>query len=198
MTLREDRKGATYAMIAETALRLFAERGYDDVTVDEIAAACGMSERTFFRYFSTKGDAIFADGEARRVRYMAAIDAQPLDASPFETIEGASKTVAREWEQDREIIRARFEIVASAPSLRSRDASLPQQWDNDVISRLRDSGRADALSDLELRLIVGAAMTAQRVALHTWVESDERDLADLMDETFGMLARGLGLDRGSG
>src|SRR3974390_2681813 len=59
--LRERNKARARAEIAEAALQLFFDRGFEGVTVDEIVNAAGVSRRTFFRYFETKEDALLAD-----------------------------------------------------------------------------------------------------------------------------------------
>jgi AcrR family transcriptional regulator len=171
-------------------MRLFAERGYDEVTVEEIADVCELSPRTFFRYFGTKEDVLFAGTELRRAIFLDALAGQPADAGPFEAIEGASRALAVHYQPDREALRTRARIVEAAPSLRSRNAGFPPQWDHDVREQLRASGRAVGMSDLELRLVTGAAMTALRVCIEEWIASD-RELSDLIDAAFGSLAAGL-------
>jgi AcrR family transcriptional regulator len=171
-------------------MRLFAERGYDEVTVEEIADVCELSPRTFFRYFGTKEDVLFAGTELRRALFLDALADQPAGAGPFEAIEGASRALAAHYEPDREALRTRARIVEAAPSLRSRNAGFPPQWDHDVREQLRVSRRAVGMSDLELRLVTGAAMTALRVCIEEWIASD-RELSDLIDAAFGSLAAGL-------
>jgi AcrR family transcriptional regulator len=79
--LRERKKRATRAVIAATARRLFAERGFDDVTVAEIAAAADVSEKTVFNHFATKEDLAFAGGEARLNHLLADIAQRPAGTS---------------------------------------------------------------------------------------------------------------------
>src|ERR1700710_1910250 len=71
--LRERKKRATRDAIAASARRLFAERGFDNVTVAEVAAAADVSEKTVFNYFATKEDLAFAGGETRLAQLQAAI-----------------------------------------------------------------------------------------------------------------------------
>lgn len=79
--LRERKKRATRDAIAATARRLFAERGFEDVTVAEVAAAADVSEKTVFNHFATKEDLAFAGGEARLNQLLAAIAQRPAGTS---------------------------------------------------------------------------------------------------------------------
>lgn len=171
-------------------MTLFAERGYDNVTVEDIAEVCVLSPRTFFRYFATKEEVLFSGTDLRRDLFIEALEEQPPDGTLFDAIYGASRALAEHYLPEHEALRTRDRIVKAAPSLRSRDLGFPGQWDDDVMAVLRGSGRADNVSDLELRLVTGAAMTALRVTIQEWLASDD-DLFELLDAAFGMLAAGM-------
>jgi AcrR family transcriptional regulator len=188
--LRDRKREATRTAIWQSAMRLFAARGYDEVTVEDIADVCELSPRTFFRYFATKEDVLFAGTELRRALFLDALADQPAGVGPFEAIEGASRVLAAHYEPDREALRTRARIVGAAPSLRSRNAGFPQQWDHDVAEQLRTSDRAAGMSDLELKLVTGLAMTALRVCIEHWIESDG-DLLGFIESAFGRLGAGL-------
>lgn len=173
-----------------SAMRLFTERGYDSVTVEEIADVCELSPRTFFRYFGSKEDVLFAGTDARRELLLDMLDAQPPGATPFEVLHGASRSFAAHYEPERAQYRTRARIIESASSLQSRNSEFTRQWDRDVADFFRGSGRANLISEMDLRLVVGASMTAIRVSIEQWIESDE-DLLALVDAAFERLGAGL-------
>src|SRR4051794_14275781 len=80
--LRERKKEQTRRLIAETARRLFAERGFDAVTVGEVARAADVSEKTVFNYFATKEDLFYSGMEAFEDRLLGAV----RDRAPGETV----------------------------------------------------------------------------------------------------------------
>lgn len=188
--LRDRKREATKSLIWQSAMRLFAEHGYDEVTIEDIASVCDLSPRTFFRYYATKEEVLFAGTEMRRDMFLEALEEQPADLLPFDAIYGASRKMATHYLPEFEALQTRDRIVRAAPSLRSTDASFPGKWDTDVMEILRRSGRADDFSDLELRLVTGAAMTALRVTIQEWIASGQ-DLFELLDASFGLLAVGL-------
>src|SRR3954465_1404797 len=82
--LRERKKEATRRLIADTARRLFAERGFDAVTVAEVARAADVAEKTVFNYFPTKEDLFYSDMEAFEERLLAAIRERPAGDTALE------------------------------------------------------------------------------------------------------------------
>jgi AcrR family transcriptional regulator len=188
--LRERKRESTRKSIWHSALQMFAERGYDNVTVEEIADYCAVSPRTIFRYFGAKEDVLFAGTEARRMLLLHAIEVQPPGLSAFRALERACRAVAEDYEPDLELMRTRARIVEASPLLQPRNAGLPQQWDGDVVLLLRKSGRAGAMTNLELRLLVGASMSALRICIEEWI-STEQNLLTLFDTAFARLGSGL-------
>jgi AcrR family transcriptional regulator len=190
--LRERKKEKTREALIAAALALFNERGFDHVTVEEIADACDVSPRTFFRYFGSKEDVLFADGDRRKGLLMEAVVAQPDGLSPFAALENAIREFAGDYTNQRDVLRARHQIVNTTPSLRSGTAERQQRWEADVVDLLKSSGRAKKASDLELRMVVATTMTALRVAMETWLAADaSANLNDYLDPAFSRLRLGL-------
>ncbi len=191
--LRERKREKTHDALVRTALQLFSERGFDHVTVEEIAAGYDLSARTFFRYFASKEDVLFSEGDRHRTHLLQALADQDPSVRPFAALEAALRLVATDYAQERDLLRMRHQIVASTPSLSTRAAERKQGWEVEVIDQLRASGRAHGMSDVDLRLVVAATTTALQVAIEAWVVSDEAaDLADLLDAVFERLRTGLG------
>jgi AcrR family transcriptional regulator len=189
--LRERKKEKTRETLVRTALRQFAKRGFDHVTVEEIAAACDVSPRTFFRYFASKEDVLFAESDARREHLLASVAQQGSEVSAFRAVESAVRMVAAEYAEDHDLLRVRHRIVTSTPSLRTRAAERQQGWETDIVEQLRVSGRAKRMSDLDLRLLVAATMTALRVAVESWIAADSAaDLDALLDGALKRLRHG--------
>src|SRR3954451_20509807 len=106
--LRERKKRATRDAIATTARRLFAERGFDAVTVAEIAVAADVSEKTVFNHFAAKEDLVFAGGDTRLAGLQAAIAERPAGASELDVLpantEAMLATIAAGAGEDRLVV----------------------------------------------------------------------------------------------
>ncbi|HEU4973849.1 MAG TPA: TetR family transcriptional regulator [Baekduia sp.] len=91
--LRERKKRVARAAIAATARRLFAERGFDAVTVAEVAAAADVSEKTVFNHFATKEDLAFAGREEGIAQFVTAIAERPPASSVLDVFRGMTHSV---------------------------------------------------------------------------------------------------------
>jgi len=191
--LRERKKEKTREALVRTALKLFAKRGFDHVTVEDIATACDVSPRTFFRYFDSKEDALFSESDAHKQRLLASLAEQPPDQSPLDALHAAMLELADAYVAQRDALRQRHRIVRDTASLRSRAAERQQRWETDLVEQLRQSSASSKMRDLDLRLMVAATTAALRVAVEEWIERDEaRDLTRIFDDVFQRLRDGLG------
>ena len=117
--LRERKKAQTRSAIQEQALRLFLAKGYEATTVEEIAAAAGVSHMTFFRYFPTKEDVVMWDEYDPML--VTLIAARPADEPAVESIRYAIREgLARIAAADQEIILVRTRLFLDTPVLRAR------------------------------------------------------------------------------
>lgn len=182
---RQSRRLETRRRIEETALHLFAANGFDDTTVDQIAAACGISPRTFFRYFPSKDEVIFAEIDEELALLCDYIRARPAEERPYATIREACIRLASDYEEDRERIVARSRLVRANPRLSAHAGRLSVTW-NDTVAEViaeRHAGETDHTS----RLIASIGSAALVAGIREW--SGHGDLATIMRATFAHLER---------
>jgi AcrR family transcriptional regulator len=189
--LRERKKARTRAAIQSHALRLFAEQGYAETTVDEIAAAAEVSQSTFFRYFPTKEDVVLHD------RYdpllIAAFHAQPDDVSPIDALRRAMVGVLGALPSDAlELERLRGSLIFAVPELRARFmdeiASAIGMIAEAVAERIgRDPG------EFVVRNFVGAVMGVALAAASDMADKPDADYLAAFDRGLAHLDAGLPL-----
>jgi AcrR family transcriptional regulator len=193
--LRERKKARTREALQEAAMDLFTRHGFDGTTVEEIAEACEVSPRTFFRYFPTKEDVLFADADTRRDRLLAVLAEQPAEAPTFAALEAAMRALALDYRDDRAALVARSKVVGGSPQLQAYKAEHQHGWEAVVVDALerrsRDHGRP--VSREELQLLAAVATAAMRVSLDVWVaDADGPELDVLLERAFARLASGFG------
>jgi AcrR family transcriptional regulator len=197
--LRERKKEKTRLALEDAALTLFAEKGFDGTTVDEIVEACDVSQRTFFRYYGAKEDVLFADGDERLEALITELAARPADELPLRSVQAAFQLTTADFAQDRERLLLRSRIFDGSTSLRSHKFERQQSWEQAVTNALleRDAQRGGGASPLQLRLVAGASMACLRAALNQWLE-EGGELSALVNDGFDYLIEGLavhGVDR---
>jgi AcrR family transcriptional regulator len=119
--LRERKKRRTHEAIADAAMRLFGERGFDEVTVEEVAEAADVSRKTVFNYFPAKEDLVFRAGVERRAELVAAIRARPPGASFVEPFRAYTAAYLDRIERDPvDVSVAVPRLVMGSKALRDR------------------------------------------------------------------------------
>jgi AcrR family transcriptional regulator len=144
--LRERKKLRTRALIAETARRLFSERGFEAVSVAEVATEAEVSEATVFNYFPTKEDLVYYGMEAFEEELLDAIRKRPAGVSALDAF-GAFVSQPRGFlaatdETARETLLAVTRMIAASPALRARERQIFAHYTESVASLLRDETAA--------------------------------------------------------
>jgi AcrR family transcriptional regulator len=188
--LRERKKAKTRMAIQEVALRLFAEQGYVETTVEQIAEAAEVSPSTFFRYFPTKEDVALYD--ALDAVMIEAFRAQPGELTPLQAMRQAMRLVFGGDSPEVAQQTARAGLILSVPELRMRmiDEFIKtiDLFSAEVAKRV---GRAP--DDFEVRTLVGAVIG---VSISTWLAAGGvvgKDYLARYERAFELLEAGLPL-----
>jgi len=175
--LRERKKQKTKAAIQRAALRLFKKRGYEETTIEEIAAAAEISPSTFFNYFPTKEDVVLFD------EYDPMLFPILTDAPPGETLRQSIHRVLQAFavilEQDREDILERSRLALEVPELRARI------WEElekarEMFAAVISSRTGRDAADFEVQVVAMTLITIAFQASVEWVRiGGEGKLSDL-------------------
>jgi TetR/AcrR family transcriptional regulator, regulator of mycofactocin system len=171
------------------ALRLFSKDGFEETTVERIAAAAGVSRRTFFRYFDSKADVLWHafDGEVRALR--AAFAAVPASVPLMDAIRQVVVGANRYRAEDVPELRTRMNLIGSVPALQASAAHHYDAWERAVSDFA--AGRLGQPGDGLVPLAIGRATLAVcRAAYDRWVDRADADLTVYLDEVLLALAAG--------
>jgi len=189
-TLRERKKAATRLQLMTVALRLFETKGFDGTTVEEIAAAADVAPRTFFRYFPTKLDVLFADHPEEIALLRDTLADRPSDEAIIDTVrrfmlEGIGKAVA-----DPAPFLTRSRLVATVPAANAHSRYLDSKFEDEIAGEVAAERRRDAASDLEARFVARVTWGAACAARDIWVATDaKRDPRKLVNQAFDRLGQ---------
>ncbi|AFR28783.1 TetR family transcriptional regulator [Arthrobacter sp. Rue61a] len=165
--------------LTAVAQDLFVAQGYDNTTVDQIAAAAGMSKRTFFRYFPSKDDLVIGKYDLFADRMAEALDARPKSEPVWESLRRMFD-ITLDYVQD-EHQRARIDamdgIVRSTPQLYARYLEKMQRVQELLVGRVavRLNDDEHNPSDPRPAAIVGAAFACMQAARQAWFASDRSE-----------------------
>ena len=186
--LRERKKLATRSALTTAALQLAAERGIDAVTAEDVAAAAGVSTRTFFNYFATKEQAFVADDVERGRRFLAAVQQADDDAPLWPLMRHVAHEVLAAPDLPTREQALKEQLVRTDPRVQAEVLATFAQLEEELVVELLC--RAPADGPLHARLLANAVLAAIRSATETWLSPDAggRTFPDLLDEAFTVLA----------
>jgi AcrR family transcriptional regulator len=187
-SLRERKKLKTREAIQREAMRLFQKQGYEETTIEQIAAAVEISPSTFFNYFPSKEDVVLYD--AYDPMMASLFLARPADESLSVSFRAVLDSLADLFQRDRDIILARSKLILGEPALRA------QAWEQlekarDLICGVIAQRYGRAANDLDVRIVVMAVLGAVMEATREWALHD----GDVpMIELINRAVRVVGLD----
>ncbi|MEU9432224.1 TetR family transcriptional regulator [Streptomyces sp. NPDC048252] len=173
-TLRERKKQRTRDALLRAAVELFTSQGYDGTTVDEIAAAVDVSQRTFFRYFAGKDEAALALVEMTVERFVEAVRARPPHEPPLEALRQA---VLEGWYSINEVVESvvpvelylrMYRVIESTPVLLAAHLRRSVEVEEDLARVIAEREGLDVDADPRPRLAVAVFSGVMRVTERQW------------------------------
>ena len=171
--------------LRQATLELFRERGYDATTTAEIAARAGVTERTFFRHFPDKREALFDGEEAFRDALTGAVDAAPEGLGPMDALLCAFRSVEPILERNRPLAELRQEIIARTPALRERVLTKTANLVASLSAALARRGVDEGLATLAAQV----GMAALGYAARAWFDDPQPGMDAHLRRAFDALRR---------
>jgi AcrR family transcriptional regulator len=159
MGLRERKKEQTRRAIEDAAFRLFGERGFQATTVADIADAADVAPRTFFAYFPSKEDVLFADFDETFGGLAARLRGRPQGESTFDALRDWIAGVLPDLEADEDREALRHRLCSEHESIAARERHLMARFEA-IIAESVAADLGDAPTDLRPRMIAAAAIAA--------------------------------------
>lgn len=189
-TLRERTRRAVQAELLTVAQDLFVENGYEAVTVEEIAAAGGMSKRSFFRYFANKDALVLGKYDRQGESFAEAMRARPADEDPWESLRRMFDDVVAYISDPVKAARAEAldRVINSSENLRAGYLERMERAQELIVDVLigRSSGE---LERIDAAALVSAAFAAMSTA-HAYASREGLALSEALDQAMGAI-RGL-------
>jgi AcrR family transcriptional regulator len=193
MGLRERKKEQTRRAIEDAAFRLFEERGFQATTVADIAEAADVAPRTFFAYFPSKEDVLFADFDETFEGLQARMRGRPEDETTFEAFRAWVTDLLPQFEADEEREQVRHRLCAQHESIAGHERRLMGRFEA-LIAESVAADLGDAPGDLRPRMIAAsaiAALMAMRPDAPDAPAMTKREKLARLDEAFEFLRGGV-------
>lgn len=195
--------------LAAAAMELFATKGYEATTVDEIAAAAGVARRTFFRHFRSKEEAIFPDHDDTLIRAEAVLNAAPAHEHPLDTVCRGIKEVMKMYAARPEISVSRYKLTREVPTLREAEIASVARYERlftrYLLGHFDEHAHDDDANDdpLLAEVAASAVVTAHNHVLRRWLRAGAQgDVEAQLDHAFAIVRKtfgtGIGVGRDTG
>jgi len=180
--------------LEKAAMELFQRHGYDKTTVEEIAAHAGLTERTFFRYFTDKREVLFSGSKDLEKSIIERIESADSGASTLEVVVAAFEAAGAELQERRELsfVRARYALVTKHAEIQERELIKLASLALAVTQALHARGVAEPTASLAAE----AGIAIFKIGFERWVcERKPRDFATHVREAATALSALTGSDK---
>lgn len=160
--------------VSLAALALFAEKGFEATTVDQIAEAAGVGRRTFFRYFRSKEDAAFGDHEERLADVAELLAGPGTGEDPLLVVSRAAEAVLETYLAEPEVSLQRFELTRQVPALRDKEIASTDGYQRAFARYLRERYAGEDDAGLRSAVAAAAVVAAHNQVLREWLRSGAR------------------------
>ncbi|MFD5268670.1 TetR family transcriptional regulator [Streptomyces sp. NPDC058335] len=187
--LREMKKRRTHDELLRAAVRLFTSQGYERTTVDEIAEAVDVSQRTFFRYFAGKEEAALALEGITVGHFVAGVRARPAHEAPMEALRQAvlegwsSLSEAIESIASVELYLRMYRVIESTPVLLAAHLRRSAETEEAIARVLAEREGLDVDADPRPRLAVAVFGAVMRVTERQWITGEDYSLEGMRELT---------------
>jgi AcrR family transcriptional regulator len=150
--------------LAQAAYELYSERGYDEVTVAEIAIRAGLTKRTFFRYFADKREVLFSGAAAFQEGVVSAVTGAPMTVAPIDAVISALSNAGAGLAAMGERARQRQRLIDSSTDLQEREMIKMAS----LTGKITDALRQRSVPDPEATLAAQAGVAVFKIAFERW------------------------------
>lgn len=185
VSVRDANKRRTRLALAEAAVDLFTERGYDKVSMDDVATAAGVSRRTAFRYFGSKADLVM-EIPLSWIQIFDRSIAEQESLPLAERLRIASHAIASHIEADADRVRRAFVLSLTHPALGGAYAAMNRRWIERVEAEILKGEEPTPEATMRARVLASAAMGMIDSVCELWAEQDH-PMHPLLDLGFDML-----------
>jgi AcrR family transcriptional regulator len=187
-TLQLRKQKLVHDAIYEAAIDLFAERSFEEVTVEEVALAAGVSRRTFFRYFASKDDLLAQSVVDYGAVLAASITSCPAAAKPLEVVQQTIQAAIK-CNEGQHRMRKIVDIAARSAGARQAYTSRMVEVEETVARAFAERFKSTSHNNLRPRLFAGFTLLIMNVAISSWYSNEYPDLASGAKQAFANLSR---------
>lgn len=186
---RERKKSQTHQSLRVAALRLCAERGFGEVTVEDIADEADVAVRTFYAHYPSKEDAIVGFDASRVEQLRVALLERPLDEAPLESLR---VVLQRLHDESRDEWPLRMQVLQKNPVLVPRMFASFVIFERAMIETIASRTNTDATSELYPALVTAVATAGFRASISVWrAGGSQQAFAQILEDAFDQIGRGL-------